>query len=606
MPAKQYKSGLGQAIDKYIKNNTTFFGDVMQNGLGQLANPKWEDFAETGIRRKEALVNNSITHGLVRQAHNDQPGGSILGSSYNRYADVLYASLDGTKANRIYEYRLMASYPEVSDAIEEITNSFINEDERGEVIHFDYLDEEIAIDVKKELKKEWKFFVNHFNLKKNGKKYCQDFLIDGELFMELIINNSKPEHKKLGILGLLKMQTELMDVVYKDKYNGVIGAFVGKRLEVNDENNPTQVTKLQPVPFQRNQIFYVTTNNFDPTGQWIVPYIERARKRYIQLSYLEDSIIIYRLVRAPERLVFTVDTGNLPTPRAEAYLNSLRQNYWKQKSFDINTGDIMQKFEPQSMLDAYWVSKDKMSITTLPGGQNLGQLDDLKYFIQALYRALRVPTSRLNPEFQATADNSNILQEEIRFAEFIITLQNVFAEEIKQTFITHLKLRGLWGHFKLRENWLKIDFEPPSNYYKHRKLQGIQIAGQAFSALSGNECLSKTYLMKHLLNMDNDEIVEQYTLRKVEAQHEWEIQQILQGGPGWKSAYIAQASGTADAAAGGGGGDFGGDMGGDLGASMGLDNMGEEGMGEMPESGGEISPQETSAAMDEPMSPEGL
>lgn len=605
MPPREFKSGLAQAIDKYIKNNTSYFGDIMENGLGQLSNPKWEDFANTGIRRKEALVNNSITHGLVRQAHNDQPAGTILGSSYNKYANVLYASLDGTKANRIYEYRLMASYPEVSDAIEEITNSFINEDERGEVIHFDYIDEELPIDVKAELKREFMLFTNHFNLKKNGKKYCQDFLIDGELFLELIMNNNTPENKKMGILGVLKMQTELMDVVYKDKYNGIVGAFIGKQLEVNDENNPTQVTKLQPVPFQPNQIFYISTNNFDPTGQWIVPYIERARKRYIQLSYLEDSIIIYRLVRAPERMVFTVDTGNMTTPKAEAYLNSLKQSYWKQKSFDFNTGDIMQKFEPTSMLDAYWVPKDKVKIDTLQGGQNLGQLDDLNYFIQALYRALRVPTSRLNPEYQKTADNSNILQEEIRFAEFIISLQNIFAEEIKQTFITHLKLRGIYQHFHLRENWIKIDFEPPSNYYKHRKLQGIQIAGQAFSALAGNDCLSKSYLMKHLLGMDNGEIVEQYTLRKTEAGHEWEIQQILSGGPGWKTTMLTQADGKGEAGGGGGMGGLdaltgGGD--GDLG--LGGDDLGGD-MGDMGgmEGGDEA---EVSQAMDEPMSTEAL
>lgn len=574
----------------------------MSNGLGQLSNPKWEDFAKTGIRRKEALVNNSITHGLVRQTHNEQTAGTVLGSAYNQYANVLYASMDGSKANRIYEYRLMASYPEVSDAIEEITNSFINEDEKGEVVHFDYLDNEIAVEAKKALKKEFNFFVNHFNFKKCGKKYLSDFLIDGEVFMELIINNATPENKKMGILGVLKMQTELMDVIYKDKYNGIVGAFVGKQLEVNDENNPTQVTKLQPVPFQPNQIFYISTNNFDPTGQWVVPYIERARKRYIQLSYLEDSIIIYRLVRAPERLIFTVDTGIMPTPKAEAYLNNMRQQYWKQKSFDFNTGDIMQKFEPQAMLDAFWVPKDKVSISSLPGGQNLGQLDDLNYFIRALYRALRVPTNRLQPETQKTADNSNILQEEIRFAEFIISLQNIFAEALKQAFITHLKLRGLYQFYNLHENWIKIDFEPPSNYYKHRKLQGIQIAGQAFSALSGNECLSKAYLMKHLLGMDEGEIVEQYTLRKTEAAHEWEIQQILNGGPGWMTTALNQASGGDELGGGGGGGDLGGlgDLGGGGDLGMGGEDLGGEDMGAEP------SEADVSQAMDEPMTSEPL
>lgn len=152
---------------------------------------------------------------------------------------------------------------------------------------------------------------------------CADFLTDGELFLELLAETSTPENKKKGIIGARRIQTELMEVVYSDKANGLIGTFVGRVITQNPADQ-SQIVDMQYVPFHPNQICYISSNSWDPTGEWIVPFIERARKRYIQLSYLEDAIIIYRLVRAPERLIFTVDVGNMPTADAEAYLQDLK------------------------------------------------------------------------------------------------------------------------------------------------------------------------------------------------------------------------------------------------------------------------------------------
>lgn len=570
MKTNQFKTNLSRALGNYLKN-TNYIGDIMRNGIATLSNPKWEDFEKTGIRRKEALVNNSVSHGLVHM-DNTAAVATGIGGQYNPFANVLYASLDAAKANRIYEYRLMASYPEVGDAIEEISNSFINEDERKRVIHFRYKDKSISNEKLKRLNDEFEYFINLFNLKERGKKYCEDYIIDGELFLELITCSATEATKKKGIVGALKLQTELMEAHYKDKFNDVIAAFTGKSVTFEGNNN-NNILKMEHVPYQANQVLYIHSDNWDPTGEFVIPYIERARKRYIQLSYLEDAIIIYRLVRAPERLIFKVDVGNLPTAKAEAHLQRLKDRYFKSKAFDINTGDITQKFEPQSMLDSFWIAKSNgnegVDVQQLQGGQNLGQLDDLNYFIKALYRALRVPTNRLESESQSSIDSSTLLREELRFAEFIISLQRKFAEGFRQSFISHLKLTGLYDAFHLKEHLMEMEFVPPTNYFHMRRLQAIQIAGDAYAKIAGIDVISKTWTLKNIMGLTDEEILEQYRMRKLEAAHEYEIAQITNAGPNWKTVTLMQQAGVEPSAE-GGGGDLGGlDLGGDMGDDMG-------------------------------------
>lgn len=585
MKTNQFKTNLSKALGNYIKNSN-YIGDIMRNGIATLSNPKWEDFEKTGIRRKEALVNNSVSHGLVHMDGMDQAATGVAGQ-YNPFANVLYASLDAAKANRIYEYRLMASYPEVGDAIEEISNSFINEDNKKRVITFRYLDKTLGSEKVKRLEDEFEYFINLFNLKQKGKKWCEDYLIDGELFLELIVCGAAESTKKRGIVGALKLQTELMEAHYKDKFNDVIAAFTGKSITFEGNNN-NNIIKMEHIPYQANQILYIHSDNWDPTGEFVVPYIERARKRYIQLSYLEDAIIIYRLVRAPERLIFKVDVGNLPTAKAEAHLQRLKDRYFKSKAFDLNTGDITQKFEPQSMLDSFWVAKsngnDGVDVQQLPGGQNLGQLDDLNYFIKALYRALRVPTNRLESESQGAIDSSTLLREEIRFAEFIISVQRKFAEAFKLAFVSHLKFTGLYSQFKLKEHMMELEFVPPTNYFQMRKLQGMQIAGDAYQKIAGIDVISKTWTLKNVMGLTDNEILEQYRMRKLEAAHEYEIAQITAAGPNWKSAVLMQQLGAPEGGAEGGEMEAGGagDM--DLGGGMegGVDLGGGDEM-EMPE-----------------------
>lgn len=597
MAGNRFNTRLVNSVNDYIKSNTKYLNRVTQNGIevDLDANPKWDVFANTGIRRKEALVRNSISHGMIRQDQGET--GAWFTSSGSSYSQQMYTQLDATKANRIFEYRTMASYPDVNNAIDEITNSFINLDERGDCIKFRYADKTASDQMINELEDEFYDFISLFDFQNKGKQYCEDYLIDGELFLEYIINNDRPENEEKGILGVLKLPAELMDVLYTDRYNEIVGMFIGRDITVDNVNKPTQVIQMKQRPYQPQQIFYVSSSQWDPTGQYIVPFIERGRKRYIQLSFLEDAIIIYRLVRAPERLIFKADCGNLPAPEAEAYMRRLQQNFFKQKTFDLHSGDIRQKFDGQTMLDAYWIAtgagNNGVEITSLPGGANLGQLDDLKYFQQALYRSLYVPVSRLKDDAQQSVDSSTILQEELKLAEKIISIQRKFAIAIKQGFITHLKLKKLYDKLKVYERYIQVDFIPPSNYFRQRALQTAQLEAAVFNSLSSVEQFSKSYLMKYIMGWTDSEIAAQYGLRKKEAALEYEIGQIMNNGPAWRTVQLSQATGGGGEPGGGGGdfggGDFGrGDFGGDFGdEEFGeIDDMGEEAAAEMDENPG--------------------
>jgi hypothetical protein len=192
---------------------------------------------------------------------------------------------------------------------------------------------------------------------------------------------------------------------------------------------------------------------------------------------------------------------------------------------------------------------------------------------------LRVPTNRLESESQGSIDASSLLREEIRFAEFIISIQRKFAEAFKQAFISHLKFTGLYEHLKLKEHLMELEFVPPSNYFHMRQLQAIQIAGDAYSKIAGIDSISKTWALKNVMGLTDNEILQQYRLRKLEAAQEYEIAQIQNAGPNWKSVVLMQQAGLGGeggaAPDGGGldlgGGDMGGDIGGDIGADAGAD-----------------------------------
>ncbi len=557
----------GRNLMNYVSNRLPYASQEDDS-----LNDKYKHFAKNGQQRAEALVKSSVTSS---NPYNNIPIGDFgKDGSFN---DVMYASLDQDKGGRMRDYRTMAANNEVAEALDEICDEMINADENGRVIKIAYENIELDVDQKTDLDKEFDKYVDYYDLKSKGWQYFRQLLVEGEVYFEQILHD---DYVKEGVLGLINIPSEIIDPVYNNIQNMIVKGFIYKK-PIFSTTQPNKVEKTEMVPMEQNQIVYANSGVYNDTKDFVIPFLENARRPYRQLSLVEDAIVIYRLVRAPERLVFNVDVGNMAPPKAEAYLRKLIQNYWSKKTFDSDQNNVVNKFNPQSMLDAFWFAKrqgsEGTSVTQLPGGSNLGELTDLMYFIKKLYRALKVPATRIDPE-DRTVDPSSILREELKFAKFVVRIQQRLSSAIKKGFITHLKLKGVWEELSLSETNIDVAFTPPTNYYEMRESQKLELKAANFNTLASNEFVSVTYAQKKYLGWKDRDILANREFMRKDAEFQWEIAQIQAAGPMWKE----QLAAAADAAE----GEMGAE-GGEMGAAGGEGGIPEFGGG--PAGGGEAA-----------------
>ena len=553
-------STFGRNLATYIQNKLPYT-KILDTADDEL-NPKYRSFAETGLRRSEALSRQSIS---ISNDYNNLPIGAM--DKDTSFGQMMYANIQENKGARMRDYRVMAAYSDITDALDEICDEAINIDEHGQPLTLELKGVDL-IDgrEKQELEDEFNKFVNYFDFENKGWQYFRQFLIEGELYFELIIHK---EHLGEGVLGALNLPCELIDPVYNNIQNMMVKGFIYRK-PIFEPEKPDKAENYEYIPLEENQVIYVNSGLMDESRTSVLPFLENARRSYRQLSLIEDAIVIYRLVRAPERLIFNVDVGNMPAPKAEAYLKKLISNYWSNKTFDIDQADVVKKFNPQSMLDAFWFPKragsEGSSVTSLPGGQNLGELSDLMYFQKKLYRSLKVPTSRLDSQ-DAVRDGSEILREELKFARFIIRQQQRFAAALKKGFVTHLKFKGIWANLDLEEPDLKVEFNVPTNFYELRENQKLEMKASNYNSLATNEFVSDTYAQKKYLGWKDKDILANREFMRKDAEMQWELAQIQAAGPDWKEQAIAgQLAGDGaelsdDVAGGGAGGgipEFGG------------------------------------------------
>ena len=531
-------STFGKELMTYISSKLPYSGVNSVQTTDEI-NPKYRYFQDTGTRRAEVLSKYSVSQSYD---FNNQAVGEIAGDK--RFSEIMYANIQKDKPARIRDYRVMAAFAEVSEALDEICDEIINKDSNGNILNIKIVNATVPDYIESNILKEFQKFINYYELEKKGWGYFRQLLIEGEIYFEHIIHEKYPEE---GILGIIQMPSELIDPVYSNIQNVMVKGFLYRK-PVFDPNNPLKQIGTDMIPFDKNQVTYINSEIWNENKTMHLPFIENARRSYRQLSLVEDSVVIYRLVRAPERLVFNVDVGNMPAPKAEAYLRKLIQNYWSSKTFDNAQGGVVQKFNPQSMLDAFWFAKrtgsEGTTVNQLAGGANLGELKDLDYFVKKLFKSLKVPTSRLSPE-AAYKDGSDMLREELKFARFIIRLQQIFASGLKNGFITHLQLKGLLKESELREQNIDITFNVPTNFYELRESQRMEGKIGNFTTLAGQESMSPSYLQKKLLGWTEIEVKANREFLRNDKAFKWELSQIENMGPNWQSQMEAQASAAA-------------------------------------------------------------
>jgi len=555
-------STFGRDLMSYISSKLPY-GNFEVSDLTNNLNPKYKYFEDTGSKRAEVLSRHSISQNFD---YNNNPIGDITADK--RYSEVMYANIQKDKLARVRDYRIMGAFSEVANALDEICDEIINIDSHtNSCMNLKFKNLALSNFQSEALQKEFLKFTSHFDLEHKGWSYFRQLLVEGEIYWEHIIHKDYPDE---GILGVVQVPTELIDPVFSNVQNVLVKGYLFRKPKF-DPNNPLKQIGVDFVPMDKNQITYINSDVWNESKTMRLPFLENCRRAYRQLSMIEDSIVIYRLARAPERLVFNVDVGNMPAPKAEAYLRKLISSYWSSKTYDPDKGGIVQKFNPQSILDNFWFAKragsEGTTVDQLAGAANLGELTDLMYFVKKLYQSLKVPTTRLDPQ-DAFRDGADMLREELKFARFIIRQQQLFANGIKSSFITHLQLKGLWKEFDLNEESIQMEFNVPTNFYELRESQKLELKVANFGNLASNESVSQTFAQKRYLGWTDVDIKANREFLRKDKELKWELTQIETLGPKWKEALAAQAeaggagaeAGGPPPEAGGGGGGGGGGM----------------------------------------------
>lgn len=534
-----------QIIDTMVKNN-----------------PKFYDFKKQASLKDDMLQDQSVF--LAPTQNSDAytlgaPGSFSINKDYQAF---VYAHIDKDKHRRLLDYRRMAAYAELADCLDEISDECIVENEDGEIVQFD-LNGTFSKTIQDEIKTEFKKFISIFNLRETGWEKFRQMLIEGELFFENLI---KKDREDLGIIGLISLPSEVINPVFHNIQNELLKGFLLQKPVIGPTNSLNTEDQQELMFLQKAQVTYINSGLWNEFKTFRLPFIENAKRAYRQLSLIEDSVVIYRLVRAPERLVFKVYTGNMPAPKAESYIKSLMMKYWSKKTYNGAEGRVANIYDPQSMLDAYWFPVDAQGkgteVSTLPSGGALGEIKDLDYFLAKLYKSLKVPTSRFLTPNDPFKDGAEITRDELRFARFIMRLQEQFASGIKQTFITHLKLKGLWSNYRLKEQSLQIKFNEPTSFMAMRNQQLLKMKFDNYNTAVQTEAISKSFAQKYYLDLTADKMKENREWLRKDAALAWELGQITEMGPNFREQLAAQqgtagseeAGGAAPALMGGGGG----------------------------------------------------
>lgn len=511
-------------------------------------NPKYDLFHRITKNREAKIMKQSVLTGPYMDNDWMDKFSPTAFSNDKGYHQFIYASLDTDKMRRLSEYRRMAAFAEVSDCLDEICDEFINKDDNKKVISINFHSfHRLEPEDKTEIEKEFYKFINIYELERRGWSYCRNWLVEGEVFFENVIHNQKSD---LGIVGALNIPGDLINPVYDNIQNCVINNFLFQKPVDSQANpntppsmkniNPVNSLQQQIVTLEGKQVTYIHSGIWNEDFTIRVPFLENCRRAYKQVSLLEDAAVIYNLVRAPERLKFKIDVGGLPPAKAETYLKGMMQQYRTRKNFDGSSQSpgLSNTYDPMSMLDDYWFARRNgeagSDVELMQGGtMNNGSDSLLAYFVKKLYQSLKVPQSRLNPD-QPFSDGAEILREELRFAKFILRIQQAFAQGFKQAFVTHLKLRGWWEEYKLNESHFDLEFTPPSSYFAIRQQQLFDLKYNNFSNMSQNDSISKSFAQRYYLGLSDDKMSENMEWMRKDAALQWELTKIAEFGPNWR------------------------------------------------------------------------
>ena len=420
----------------------------------------------------------------------------------------------GTKDHELIKnYRCMALHPEVDSAIEDIINEAIVSDTNDVPVAIDLSNLDVSERIKTIIREEFAYILHLLDFNNKAHEMFRKWYIDGRLYYHKVIDLNKPER---GITDIRNIDSLKIKLIREYKRNptlpapnlknprppqsarepGVFGQasvqmparvveyFLYNKKGINYMGNNygyNGTNTKETVRIARDAVTYVTSGLVDGNSGQVLSYLNKANKSLNQLRWMEDAIVIYRMARAPERRLFYIDVGNLPKAKAENYLRDVMARYRTKISYDQRTGEIKDDKKFMSMLEDYWLPRREggrgTEVSTLPGGQNLGELEDLKYFQDKLYKSLNVPISRQDSGsgFQI-GKSDNIMRDEVKFAKFVGRMRKRFSYLFVDILKTQLVLKGVVSpkEFDSMREHIQFDFIYDNHFAELRELEMAQ------------------------------------------------------------------------------------------------------------------------------------
>ena len=468
----------------------------------------------------------------VPQNNEDGVDNFIASGFYGQFVDIegVYRS----EHDLIKRYREMALHPECDNAIEDVVNEAIVSDLYDSPVEIELSNVNASDKLKEKIKEEFRYVKELLDFDKKSHEIFRNWYVDGRLYYHKVIDLKKPEDgiKELRYIDPMKMrfvrqekkpknangiQLDRMDEKSKTFYPEIDEYFI----YTPKPNYPLGMVSgsggQKGVKIAKDTITYVNSGLVDRNKGSVLSYLHKAIKALNQLRMIEDSLVIYRLSRAPERRIFYIDVGNLPKNKAEQYLREVMSRYRNKMVYDANTGEIKDDKKFMSMLEDFWLPRREggrgTEISTLPGGQNLGELEDVKYFQKKLYKALNVPGSRLETETTFNVGRAaEITRDEVKFQKFIARLRKRFSELFMDLLKAQIVLKGIITLEEWDEMKTHIQFDYVADNY-FTELKEIEIRNERMNQVNVmdpyvGKYFSVEYMRRQVLKQTDQEMVE--------------------------------------------------------------------------------------------------
>jgi hypothetical protein len=471
------------------------------------------------ISRQKDIAQQEAEKSFVAPSNED---GALTISAAAYYGT--YVDLDGTAKNEvelISRYREMAMQPEIESAVDDIVNEAIVQTDDGKSIRIIMDSLKQPDRIKKAIEEEFNTILRIMNYQNMAADIFRRFYIDGRLFYHIIIDEKNPTEgiKELRYIDPRKIRKVREIKKEKDPVNVVdLVQTVNEYYIYNDKVVSGSSSNYGPVGVRiaKDSIVNINSGLMDSRRAVVLSYLHKAIKPLNQLRMIEDATVIYRISRAPERRIFYIDVGNLPKQKAEQYLRDIMIKYKNKLVYDAQTGEVRDDRKFLSMMEDFWLPRREggkgTEITTLPGGQNLGELEDVKYFEKKLYKSLNVPISRLDPNQSGFSLGrvGEITRDEVKFSKFVDKQRQKFAEIFDQSLRVQCVLKGICTseEFEQFKESIYYDFIKDNNF---AELKEAELIRERLSLLSSvdpyvGRYYSMQWIQKNVLKLTDKEI----------------------------------------------------------------------------------------------------